>query len=200
MDPRERIVFIAIFLAYTLIAMAAGAFAYKKFFSDTSTEKAETFAPQKHWNDGTVTAAKVIDEKPKFAAPSHPKGSKVARTLEFTVKPKPVVVPATAGCPERVVECPTIEGRVDLTRDDTGYRSNIKFDDAEVLDAVEYPVEKFQVLPKNGLGVMEFSDKSQLIHYDRRFGRVDGSLGVLAPSGFGSRESIVVGAGVTFHW
>jgi hypothetical protein len=91
----------------------------------------EAPAPSVTWQDGSVTAARVVNEKPKLPAPSKPKGGKPIRTVEVTVQPvaKPDAPP-----------CEPVNLRIDLDQYKDGIRASVIAENGSVVDAADYPV------------------------------------------------------------
>jgi len=94
----------------------------------------ETPAPSVTWQDGSVTAARVVDAKPKLPAPSKPKGGKPIRTVEITVQPN-----ASKSLPD-AVPCEKVNLRIDLDQYKDGIRASVISDSGTIIDAADYPV------------------------------------------------------------
>jgi len=105
----------------------------------------ETPAPSVTWQDGSVTAARVVDTKPKLPAPSKPKGGKTIRTVEVTVQPV-VKEPLTPAFPvpeqgtKNTQDCLPVNLRIDLDQYKDGIRASVIAENGSVVDAADYPI------------------------------------------------------------
>lgn len=96
-------------------------------------------APEWH-DDGSLTAMRDPGANPALPAPTVPKGGRVVRTVEVTVKPDPMPEPAT--------ECPPVTVRMDMTAHDDGLRVSMIAKGGEILDAIDIPRDVIY-MPRN---------------------------------------------------
>lgn len=119
-------------LACGLLGLALG----YAIWGTTDEVVIETPAPSVTWQDGSVTAARVVDAKPKLPAPSKPKGGKTIRTVEVTVKPDPVPEQGT----KNTQPCEPVNLRIDLDQYKDGIRASVIAKNGSVVDAADYPI------------------------------------------------------------
>ena len=157
MMPNDRAIALGVFLAVLAATFAAGFLTADRMNRDQivpPTERGEV----RH-GDGTVTVARQPDARPKLPAPKTPAGSTPHTTVEVTVQPRDVYLPATDTCPAQTVECPPVRLRLDLVRESTGqYTVAAKTPDGEILEAVHIP-HTAAVMPRDKrLAVTWFPD------------------------------------------
>lgn len=153
-------------------------------------------APVWH-DDGSLTAIRDPSAKPDLPAPTAPAGGVLIRTVEVTVRAKPVVndnagtltnEPANESqsndsqMPVKY-DCPAVTVRLDLHQYDDGVRVSVQ-SDGEVLDAVDIPrsVIFTHDVKRNVVGA-DLSGDRKTIRYGRALGAVDVGLQLSEESG-----------------
>jgi len=190
--PRLEVV-IAIAALTAGIAIGLG-FGYLLWGRQVVTVAEGVAMPINH-DDGSVTAIRLPEAKPRLPAPTTPKG-KTTRIIEVEVKPEPVNLPArtvdgVSRPPERV-ECQTVSVRLDTTRIADGtHRVSVVAQGGEILDAVDIPVEKTTVVieRKWALGYERTPEGANGIALERDIGalRVGATMAVQDHPSFGFR-------------
>ena len=153
-------------------------------------------APVWH-DDGSLTAIRDPSAKPDLPAPTAPAGGVLIRSVEVTVRAKPVVndnagtltnEPANKSqsndsqMPVKY-DCPAVTIRLDLHQYDDGVRVSVQ-SDGEVLDAVDIPRSTIFVHDvKRQVVGFDLSGDRKTIRYGRALGAVDVGLQLSEESG-----------------
>lgn len=126
----------------------------------------ETKAVPEWHDDGSLTAMRDPAAKPVTPAPTVPKGVRVVRTVEVTVKPDPMPTPAT--------ECPPVTVRMDMTAHDDGLRVSMVAQGGEILDAIDIPRDTIY-MPRETKHVvgLERINGASVLRYGMSFGALD---------------------------
>jgi len=131
----------------------------------------ERYAPAVIHKDGSVTIERKPDAKPKLPSPTVPKGGRLVRTVEVTVKP---VQP----------ECDPVSVRLDMTSHDDGLRVSAVAAGGQILDAVDIPQDTiYRPRDTKHVVALERIGNATVIRYGRSLGSFDLGPSVSLESG-----------------
>ena len=151
------------------------------------TVKPETYKPAVKQKDGSV----ILERNPNGAvsAPMPALPRKPARTIQVTVKPKPVPVEPDS-C---ALECPAVNVRLDLVKDDDGQRVIASSPDGDIIGGMDVPHEPWIKRNENLWAAgLTYS-------HDRRLGAfLDRDLGPFRAGIEADAESVRVRVGIRF--
>jgi len=169
----------AIIAASFAAGLAAGWWLYHP------TVKPETYKPAVKQKDGSV----ILERNPNgtVSAPMPALPRKPSRTIQVTVKPKPV---EPGSC---TLECPAVNVRLDLVKDDDGQRVIASSPDGDIIGGIDVPVEPWIKRNENLWAAgLTYS-------HDRRLGAfIDRDLGPFRAGIEADAESVRLRVGIRF--
>jgi len=155
-------------VALILVGVCLGYLAWGR---QTVTIEEKAAAPVWH-DDGSLTAIRDPRAKPDLPAPSAPKGGRLVRTFEVTVKPEPrQPVDSQDNQP---ADCAPVTVRLDLHAYDDGLRVSAIAKGGEILDAVDIPrSEIYLARPTRHVIALERTGDETEVRYGRSLGAFD---------------------------
>jgi len=169
----------AIIAASFAAGLAAGWWLYHP------TVKPETYKPAVKQKDGSV----ILERNPNgtVSAPMPALPRKPSRTIQVTVKPKPV---EPGSC---TLECPAVNVRLDLVKDDDGQRVIASSPDGDIIGGMDVPHEPWIKRNENLWAAgLTYS-------HDRRLGAfIDRDLGPFRTGIEADAESVRLRIGIRF--
>lgn len=152
-------------------------------------------APVWH-DDGGMTAGRDPAAKPDLPETSAPPGGVLIRTVEVTVRPRPVPREETAGTDTAApradaiaaTECRPITVRLDMREyregPDLGVRVSVRAEGGEVLDSVDIPRDSIYMprYTKSVIGADRIGDTTT-VRYQRSIGALDIGPALTFPDG-----------------
>lgn len=170
MNPNHLIA-LCVAVALILVGVCLGYLAWGR---QTVTIEEKAAAPVWH-DDGSLTAIRAPRAKPDLPAPSSPKGGRLVRTVEVTVKPVPIDRDPDAPIDaDRSIDCAPVTVRLDLHTYDDGLRVSAIAKGGEILDAVDIPrSEIYLARPTRHVIALERTGDETEVRYGRSLGAFD---------------------------
>lgn len=170
---QNHLIALCVAVALILVGVCLGYLAWGR---QTVAIEEKAAAPVWH-DDGSLTAIRDPKAKPDLPAPSAPKGGRLVRTVEVTVKPEPTHKPPITDHNQPITDapdCAPVTVRLDLHAYDDGLRVSAIAKGGEILDAVDIPrSEIYLARPTRHVIALERTGDETEVRYGRSLGAFD---------------------------